>query len=114
MGNPEWVRHCLEDGVSSLVVETNSAVACNLVENKSKSNVLLQPLLRKIFQLMDREWDVLVQHVYREANMCADWLANKACTLPLGVHICEEPPGGNGEYLLVSLPRLTIFQFVLG
>lgn len=42
------------------------------------------PLVKDIQQQLARDWVVKWQHVYREGNMCADWMANFALN-----HVCR-------------------------
>lgn len=63
------------------------------IESKSVAELLLArvechrhwSLVRPIKQLLDRNWKVEVQHIYREGNKCADRFANIALGNPLGV-----------------------------
>lgn len=38
-------------------------------------------LVSKIRRLLQSDWEVKIYHVYREANKCADVLANMGCDL---------------------------------
>lgn len=89
-------------GCQMLIVESDLAVAYNMIQNRSRANATFQPLLRKIGQMMDREWDISINHIYREANFCADWLANKAYNLH-----CEVLPRGIYLLLLADMSRST-------
>ncbi|CAN0899234.1 hypothetical protein LINGRAHAP2_LOCUS20160 [Linum grandiflorum] len=51
------------------------------------------------------------QHIYREANFAADYLANLGHSLPYGMHLFDSPYRGLSHWLHydligVSLPRL--------
>jgi hypothetical protein len=53
----------------------------------------------------------LVRHIFREANRCADWLANYAYSLPLAFYALQHPPAGLssivlGDIIGISVPRL--------
>lgn len=41
-------------------------------------------------------------------NFCADWLANQACNLPIGLHQLEEPPRGILQLILANNSRVVI------
>ncbi|CAN1156973.1 Putative ribonuclease H protein At1g65750 [Linum perenne] len=38
-------------------------------------------------ELLEREWDVTISHIYREGNFAADYLANLGHDYPWGVHL---------------------------
>lgn len=81
-------------GCRNLMVESDSESACILVRNRTNSTAIIKPIWTKISQLLSRDWMVSIHHIYREANFCVDWLANRTCNQPLGLHICEEAPRG--------------------
>ncbi|CAN1124095.1 Putative ribonuclease H protein At1g65750 [Linum perenne] len=37
--------------------------------------------------MMGRDWEVKIQHIYREANYAADYLANLGHSFELGTHV---------------------------
>jgi hypothetical protein len=49
-------------------------------------------LLEGITRLLEFEWEVKVTHSYREANTCADALANIGCSLGTDTTFFEECP----------------------
>ena len=65
-------------GVKLLQLELDSRVVLTWLTNKNMNyptNML--PLIYDCTNLLDQEWEVHVQHVYREANGCADALAKR-------------------------------------
>ncbi|PNX67080.1 ethylene responsive transcription factor 1b, partial [Trifolium pratense] len=38
-------------------------------------------LCKKILRILQFDWEVKIRHTYREANLCADALANIGCGL---------------------------------
>ena len=65
-------------GVKLLQLELDSRVVLTWLINKNMNyptNML--PLICDCRNLLDEEWEVHVQHVYREANGCADDLAKR-------------------------------------
>jgi hypothetical protein len=50
-------------------------VARNITDNKS-SSIIGKSLVERIRRLLELDWEVVVRHSYREANFCADVLAN--------------------------------------
>ncbi|EEF52403.1 conserved hypothetical protein [Ricinus communis] len=60
---------------------------------------------------MAKDWCIQLKHVLREANHCADWLANQACMDSLEVEVPLEPPADlssllYGDTVGVSFLRL--------
>ena len=54
-------------------------------------------LLQSITAIIERSWEVWMNHVFREANHVVDFLANYAWELSIG---CQQPPS---EVLFRSL-----------
>ena len=45
---------------------------------------------------MNRDWQITIKHIYREANFVADFMTKLAGSLPLGFHDFDNPPEGIG------------------
>ena len=70
-------------GFSLISIELDAEMVVLLLKNPSTVNLVMEPLLsdcRNLLQLFDNP---VMQHVYREANQCADALA----TLGLNLHV---------------------------
>lgn len=64
--------------LSQVIFELDSQVVVNMIQLRGSHNHFLQSLLDKILDLLNSpNWRTTVSHVYREANCCADFLANK-------------------------------------
>jgi hypothetical protein len=48
--------------------------------------------MKKIRHLMDEPWEIRITHVYREANRCANMLANMRSEGVSGIAYFENPP----------------------
>lgn len=91
----------------------DSQSAVDLICKGSESAHANAPLVYSIRQLLARDWTVKIHHNYREAHFCADWLANYALSLELGVTFLPNPPPGIFSVLLsdisgVSMPRMCV------
>jgi hypothetical protein len=123
VGNPESRLGCYIWGVLEGVryvrrmgytaVELN--VDCVSVEKTIKEGVtdsrFGRALVNKIRRLSEMDWNVVVSHSYREANRCADVLANIACSLDYNMKIYESCPTQIKHLLLadimgIAIPRL--------
>jgi 3-mercaptopyruvate sulfurtransferase SseA len=65
----------------------------------------------QIRRLMDLDWEVVVKHSYREANKCADMLANIGCTLDSHIMYYESCPSEcylvwSADVLGIATPQL--------
>ncbi|CAN1761177.1 Putative ribonuclease H protein At1g65750, partial [Linum perenne] len=63
-----------------------------------------------IAELMSRQWEVTIEHIYREANFAADYLANSGHDLDIGTLVISSPCNGlldwlHYDLLGVSIPR---------
>jgi hypothetical protein len=61
-----------------LKVELNidSIAVVQVVKERRINSTLGVALARQIWKLLDLDWTVEISHTYREANKCADALAN--------------------------------------
>ncbi|CAN1248314.1 Putative ribonuclease H protein At1g65750 [Linum perenne] len=60
---------------------------------------------------MNRDWELRLKHIYREANQAADYLANFGHSLPRGCHSvpisdCNLAYHIRQDYMGISEPRL--------
>ena len=69
-------------GIKHLQLELDSEVVLNwlTISNLNYPTNIL-PLICDCMNLLDQEWEVHMQHVYREANGCADALAKRGTHL---------------------------------
>lgn len=93
-----------------MIIEMDSLVLTNMINDQyhQKRFVLM---LHKIDDLLSREWGVIIRHVYKEANCCANMLAILGANLNLGVHWLCAPlvdlvPMLQADLVGVFLPRL--------
>lgn len=47
---------------------------------------------RFVEELLKRDWNITINHMYCEANFAANFLGNYALSLPLGCHLFNDPP----------------------
>ena len=82
-----------------LEMDSSSVVA---LLQKNTCNHPYSTLNKKIQQLLTRNWEVKVSHVYREANRAADFLSSLGHSLPLGLHVYFETSIGFREIFVWS------------
>jgi ribonuclease HI len=80
-------------GITHLQVESDSKVLVDMVTGNCKVNGRIPTLIRRIRDLKTLDWQVQINHTWREGNRSADWLANFSLTLDsFDLHIVETPP----------------------
>ncbi|KAH9792364.1 putative ribonuclease H protein [Citrus sinensis] len=102
-----------DNGIQQLQVEVDSLCVTRLVADDEIRPNGHASLVRGIKELLNRTWQVQVKHVYRESNFAADFLANSALSLPVGLHIFNSLPLGAGFWIRhdsigVSHPRFVL------
>ncbi|GAU37815.1 hypothetical protein TSUD_276320 [Trifolium subterraneum] len=80
-------------GITHLQVESDSKVLVEMVTRNCNVNENIPTLLRRIRDLIKMNWDVQINHTWREGNKSVDWLANYSLTLnSFDLHVLETPP----------------------
>lgn len=51
----------------------------------------LSPLINAKKEHINRDWQISLNHIYREANFAADFMANISSSLPFGFHRYHNP-----------------------
>ena len=69
------------DDISQLCVESDSKLLIDMVTNNCKMNGTTLVLIRRIQNILNRNWWIQVHHTLREGNISADWLANFSLTM---------------------------------
>lgn len=68
-------------------MNVDSRCVVQLVDKPNEEINEYTPLIRSIKDLTKRDYNITFNHVYREANFTADFLANYALEFPLGLHL---------------------------
>ncbi|XP_059068482.1 uncharacterized protein LOC131858992 [Cryptomeria japonica] len=72
----EGLKMCRELRIHKVEIEGDSALIINAIRNKGMSNWKLKGILDKALELLNYFTDFTINHIYREANLAADALAN--------------------------------------
>ncbi|KAL9454363.1 hypothetical protein AB3S75_009869 [Citrus x aurantiifolia] len=100
-------------GIRYLVAEVDRQCIFQLISStRTEPNAHLS-LINAIKELMNRDWQITIKHIYREANFAADFMAKLAGSLPLGFHDFDNPPNGIGYWLCNDMYGNTIPRSVL-
>ena len=100
-------------GIRNILIEADGECAMQMIAKGCSTVNACYHLICDIKGLMDRNWRVVLHHVYRESNNAADFMASHALKLPLGVHIFAFPPPEISTWLLydglgISIPHRVI------
>ena len=80
-------------------LEYDSSCAINLVNQKIHKCHRHTQLVIAIQDLLHRDWGVSCNHIYREANFAANFMAQYASTMVLGSHRFMHLPAGLSKWL---------------
>jgi ribonuclease HI len=79
-------------GITHLQVESDSKVLVDMVTGKCNINGNVPTLIRRIRDLKNMSWQVQINHIWREGNKSADWLANFSPSIDsFDLHVIETP-----------------------
>jgi ribonuclease HI len=77
----EGLRYARSLGFNRVELNVDSSVVNQVLRKPGYGRPLGGSLVMRIRKLLELDWEVVIDHVYREANKCADMLANIGCTL---------------------------------
>ncbi|CAN0881643.1 Putative ribonuclease H protein At1g65750, partial [Linum grandiflorum] len=98
-------------GIRRIQVQSDPMTAITILAKDSELDHQHAVLVLQFKELCNRQWEVNLSHIYREANNAADYLANLSHSLTYGMHIFDSPDRGLSHWLYydligISLPRL--------
>ncbi|GAU15867.1 hypothetical protein TSUD_40880 [Trifolium subterraneum] len=83
----------LRQGITHLPVDSDSKVLVDMVTGNCTMNGSIPTLVRRIRDLKSMNWQVHINHTWREGNKSTDWLANFSLSLnSFELHVLEAPP----------------------
>ncbi|PNX81975.1 ribonuclease H, partial [Trifolium pratense] len=84
-------------------VHVDSLAVMQVVSSHENGSWKGRTLVEKIRRLLALDWEVVVHHSYREANCCADALANYGCSLTSGFSFFDVCPSSINNLLFFDL-----------
>ncbi|KAH9648836.1 hypothetical protein KPL70_025760 [Citrus sinensis] len=81
-----------QNGIRWLPVKVDNLCIFQLITTHMITANEFSPPIKSIKDLISRNWRITINHVYKEANFAADFLANHALSTPLGLHLLPNPP----------------------
>ncbi|GAU11214.1 hypothetical protein TSUD_342040 [Trifolium subterraneum] len=103
----EGLRLAWNYGATKLKLQVDSSVVAYTLNGSNAGSVIGWRLIEEIRRLLALEWEVKVCHSYREANACADALANMGCEHGLGLRMYDQCPPRLSSLLLADVMGIT-------
>jgi ribonuclease HI len=107
----EGLRLAQRRGVTRLELRTDSQVIAQSLKDSTSGSIRGCALMKRIRSLLNEPWEIEIIHVFREANRCADVLANMGSEGISGIEFFVSPPSSARQIVEddargVSFPRL--------
>ncbi|CAN1157810.1 Putative ribonuclease H protein At1g65750 [Linum perenne] len=87
-------------GYKKIIVQTDSQVAVQLLTDESSTNHHHGLEISQFKEFNARSWEIRIQHIYREGNRAADFLASIGHQRPIGIHSIPTSDCNLGFHLL--------------
>ncbi|XP_057420427.1 uncharacterized protein LOC130714518 [Lotus japonicus] len=98
-------------GHRQVVCYSDSLLAVTLIQEPPSHFHEFAVLINNICDLLRKDWVVRIEHVLREGNACADFLAKAGVNQDLGfLHLQDPLPGMEHLILADSLGMVTVRQ----
>jgi ribonuclease HI len=88
----EGLKYAWDRGFKFVELDVDSVALVQAIKSGATTSVIGISLIRSICRLVNQAWEVKIAHSYREANSCADALANIGCSLHLNIVYFDECP----------------------
>ncbi|KAK7267371.1 hypothetical protein RIF29_20042 [Crotalaria pallida] len=86
------IRLAHRKGFTSISLQFDSQSVASILQGAHLGNTSGYSIVTQIRKLLHLPWQVSVQHIYREANKCADAMANIGCNSDWGISFFDNPP----------------------
>ncbi|XP_061359165.1 uncharacterized protein LOC133303296 [Gastrolobium bilobum] len=100
------------DGKRQIIVESDSSNAIAVLTNSGDA-ARESHLVTRIRAWLAMDWRVLFQHIYKEVNQCADWLANLALENQIQdpfIRLFDPPPPDLNFHILANASGIGNFR----
>jgi ribonuclease HI len=88
-------------------LHVDSMVVVQVLNSNGRGSLRGRALVEKIRRLLSLDWEIVVHHSYREANQCADALANYGCNINVGSVFFDVCPSALSHLLLADVLGIT-------
>jgi 3-mercaptopyruvate sulfurtransferase SseA len=98
-------------GFTKVELNIDSVAVVQVLTVRRTSSHTGNALAKRIWKLLDMDWTIEISHTYREANKCADAMANLGCSLDYDIVFYDMCPDSICEIFTndnkgISTPRL--------
>ncbi|CAN1227754.1 Putative ribonuclease H protein At1g65750 [Linum perenne] len=100
-------------GFWRIIVQLDSCVAVQLLLGDGEDSHQHSSEIASSREMLDRDWMIKVEHIYREGNRVADYLAGIGHALPIGVHDVSSFDPCLSHHLLYDLLGISQTRFVM-
>ncbi|CAN1786317.1 Putative ribonuclease H protein At1g65750 [Linum perenne] len=111
-GIVEGMRLAWDKGVQKLCIQSDSKAAVSILSNVDNLDHRHASLVEKFQALKNRDWEVSINHIFREANNAADYLAKLGHDLALGTHVFLYPDSNLLYWLSFDLVGSCLPRFI--
>lgn len=93
---------CKQMNWTKVIVELDAKVLVDALNNRGSHTTMISPLIEDCRFLASQIPQLVISHIYREANSCADRLANMGRLQHLDFVLHSSPPVGLGSSVMVD------------
>lgn len=98
----KWLELVWTLGYRHVVCFSDSMLAINLVRDPPSQYHVFAVLIAHICQLLKRSWRVRLEHILREGNFCADFVAKAGANQEVSFLLLPDPLPGIGDLLIAD------------
>jgi len=99
-------------GFRAVKVNVDSLVVANCINGNGHGSPSGGSLVFEIQRLINLDWEIVVKHSYKEANQCADALANFGCSLMGEITFFESCPAQFSHVLAADVIGISITRLI--
>ncbi|KAK2422059.1 Polynucleotidyl transferase, ribonuclease H superfamily protein [Trifolium repens] len=103
----DGLKLAYERGFKKIELHIDSNAMVQTLQSTRDGSVVGWRLIHEIRRLLAMDWEVKICHSYREANACADALANLGCDHGPGLHVYNQCPPRVSSLLLADVMGIT-------
>jgi L1 cell adhesion molecule like protein len=103
----DGLKLAYDRGFKKIALHIDSYVVVQTLQSDKDGSVVGWRVIHEIKRLLAMEWEVRICHSYREANTCADALANLGCDHEPGMRVYEQCPAWLSSLLLADAMGIT-------
>ncbi|CAN0912924.1 Putative ribonuclease H protein At1g65750 [Linum grandiflorum] len=85
-GAVDGLELALQLGIRNVALQLDSICATQLLRGTSNKDHQHAALLGRFRELLDRDWQLKIVHIYRETNFAVDYLAHIGHSATYGIH----------------------------